>query len=695
MDRQTACYNRLGTNACRHSSRDSAKRLHSRRPPTLKHKPQWKAPAELLLPILVAPVNCQIDCQQVVEVRIYQLTQFCRDQQCYQLVSQMPVAEPEEYFVLSTLMGESRLADASRSLPLTKLQRSGENAPPGGNWFNLLGQVASGDTSVTYGQVIHYNPEQLHLSVMLQWRSPNKSQPYWKNITGKATPELVVTQTVGLEPHFEVYQLQPRKFLPNPIYLEEISLAQPAFDTPAYRNAMILARSGLWSSALPWLQLQKQKNWSPVAQAQLDVIQLHAQVTAAQAKQAWASPSSTILAQLIDGRWAKALGLFQAANAEAVREIARLLRTDSGGLWRRVEAALRVNPKDSSVKAWGALLLANQQDRSKAIAWLQQRSPSTLTNTAQHKFLDHLDAAFAQASLPSNHLSQIVGTAQLVKAVNPKAWLQPQAIADTNPLLQQREAQQVWYQIQVAVFNDGQRWRQTPFSVPLSMSEPAEQLWNDLGLRSDPQIQITAWSGEGRQDSTIATVKAVSYRGGVIQLLAAGEALPAAQRSRPLAHTQAALHWLEPNSITVGELNQLQPQWVAAILPTLRREVLKSPQPLPSLPLLLNEMGDWSIQTLDLTGNSEPEAVLTIYEDLVEALKKPEPTPARDTKPSGPRTLIFSDTGALLYSEFSKDAGVSLSAIANLGDAGPVALVINGKTHYSIKRWSPQRRRFE
>jgi hypothetical protein len=57
--------------------------------------------------------------------------------------------------------------------------------------------------------------------------------------------------------------------------------------------------------------------------------------------------------------------------------------------------------------------------------------------------------------------------------------------------------------------------------------------------------------------------------------------------------------------------------------------------------------------------------------------------------------MIFSDTGALLYSEFSKDASTTLTAIADLGDGGPAALVINDPNTYSLKRWSPQRKRFD
>ncbi|MCA1993537.1 MAG: hypothetical protein LDL41_16070, partial [Coleofasciculus sp. S288] len=389
---------------------------------------------DLLLPIWASLPNCQTDCEQVVELRIYKPDQLRGQEQSYRLFTQLSIVGPEEYFVLSAPVStDSEDAGSSRSLPLTEFSRFDDKAPGDGFWFNLSGQRVTSGTPMAYGQVIHYNPDQTHLSVMLQWTSPEQRQPYWQEVTGGSTPEFIVNQTVGLEPHFKVYQLKPREFVPNPIYLEEISLAQPAIDTPVYRNALLLARNGLWSPALKLLKSQKNKKWSIEAEAQMAAIQLHAQVTEAQAKGAWASPSQQIFAHLLDGRWTDALQVFQMAEVGApIQEIAALLKSDSGALWNRVDAALKVNPKDEQVQAWGALILAAQQGRGKAIAWLKQRSPvatlastqETLTQEASaipiwiYPLLNHLEATSAISPV----MSQIVGHAQLIKTVNPKEW---------------------------------------------------------------------------------------------------------------------------------------------------------------------------------------------------------------------------------------------------------------------------------
>lgn len=708
-------------------------------------EPQTLDNSEILLPILFSPPTCQTDCEQIVELRIYQPTEKSGDEKHYRLAHQLPIAGPEEYFVFSSqAKGVSGNDNLARALPLTTLTRFDDTAPTEGIWFNLSGRRIASDTPMNYGQIIHYNPEQTHLSVMLQWTSPTEQSLYWQQVTGESTPELVINQTVGLEPNFKVYQLKPRDFAPDPIYLQEIPMAQPAINTQTYRNALILVRSGLWSPAWQLLQSQQKRSWSDAAQAQMDVIQMHAKITQSQAKQAWSTPSSSILANLIDGRWADAVRVFQATEVGApLQEIAALLQTDSGNLWERTEAALKVNSNDNDVKTWGALILSARQGRPKAIAWLKQLSSTKSdTNSQMRELLDRLDVALGRASVASSHSSQIVGTAQEVTKVNPADWLQLEdqnlnqatqqefapslgypnptptlpepgvtpspTVPIQKPLPLQKEAQQVWYQVQVAAFKDGQTWWQAPFSNLLLPPVPsAKQLEKYLGLDTDPQILITVLSAEGSEQSTIATIKAVSYRGGVIQLLAAGDPLftatpvtGASVKSQFLAYTDSALRWLEPSSMTFTELNQQYPGWVSDMFPALNSELVKGGQlkagAIKNVAQMLGEMRRWTVRLVELTGDNEPEVVLTLYDDLSETRKKPDGKSAvTDNQLYKPRTLIFSNMGVLLYSEYSKDANASLGAIADLGDGGPAALILEGKTNYSLKRWSSERNRFE
>jgi len=225
-------------------------------------------------------------------------------------------------------------------------------------------------------------------------------------------------------------------------------------------------------------------------------------------------------------------------------------------------------------------------------------------------------------------------------------------------------------------------------------------LWKLLGLETDSRIVLTVWQPDGTQNSIVATAKAVQLNNGVLQVLAAGESFPeinSQAKAVPyfLAHTQTALQWFEPNAIAISELNQQKPEWVSAILPKVWRELQLAGQVksgnIPSLSVMLQQTGNWSVQLIDLNGNKKPEAVLAISPDLIENLN----ASGKKNQPFKQRALIFSDNGALIYSEFTKNAKESLAAIADLGGGNLPTLLINDSKKYSLKAWSAQRKQIE
>lgn len=349
-----------------------------------KNKSAWDGSpvTDVLIPVLGKRPNCSSQCERMIELRLYQANTVAtalkgRSEQRYQLVNQFPIAGLEESFVIAPLV-DARSADQGSTtvLPLTKWQRFEGKVPGNGVWLVLSGEWDAGDATIAYGQIIHYNPEQLHLSSKLQWTSPAGHLPEWREITGGSTAELMVDQTIGMEPRFEIYQVKPLNFMPSPVQLEPISLAEFALGDRTYQTALTLARSGLWSESWQWLQSFQQtgkpRHWSAQAQAQMDLIRWHSQATATQANQSWASPSQQVLADLIDGRWANALQVFE-ASAETSLETRTMLKADIGRLEKRVKVALRINPGQLEAKTWGALWVAARTDRQRAIAWLKQQ----------------------------------------------------------------------------------------------------------------------------------------------------------------------------------------------------------------------------------------------------------------------------------------------------------------------------------
>jgi hypothetical protein len=312
--------------------------------------------------------------------------------------------------------------------------------------------------------------------------------------------------------------------------------------------------------------------------------------------------------------------------------------------------------------------------------------------------LEQLEIAIAETETPNNPLSQILGSANVLTNINPAEWLQLEApVGEKTPSLT-LEGQQVWYQVQIDTFNDGTTWQQAPFSnlkVPLVKS--AKQLWKVLGLNTDGHLLITIPQPGSDKPMVMATVKAVQLQGRAIKLLAAGEALAEVapkNNSRLLAHAQTALRWLEPNFATWADLNQIQPKLISAMLPKLWQElqnVAVAPSKSPIPPEILQQIGRFSVQQIDLNANNQPDFVVTINQEFLTALK----ISLKDKQQFLPHTVIFSDTGSVIYSEFSTDSQQSLTGIAGLGVTESTALVVNQLNNYSLKRWSSKKQKFE
>lgn len=342
-------------------------------------------PPPLLLPILQRQPNCTGEpCNQIVTLRLYR-PEGAADRPtdiAYHLLREFTLEGLPESLVIAPLVeGNPRLAASNRPLPFTSLQPFRGLIPRTGLWFTLVGEYAFGDTTVRYGQVLHFNPGRLYLDLSEQWSSPSGKLPEWQPFTGGGDPELVVDRTVGLEPHYEIYRITSRHFLLDPIHLEPISLVDPALELPTYRDAVLLARSGLWSAAqarlAPLAQQQKQAKqpWPEDAQAQLDLIELHARLMQVQADTTWASPGQATIVALLDGRWSQALQQLETIDSWP-SDIFPAITGDPVRLWRRVEASLRFLPEEQSARIWAAIIMAARYDRDRAQQWVTENSAS-------------------------------------------------------------------------------------------------------------------------------------------------------------------------------------------------------------------------------------------------------------------------------------------------------------------------------
>ncbi len=335
-----------------------------------------------LLPVFRQRHNCHSDCKNIVELRLYHLATDFEWQSLYKkyyhLTTQFSVTGPEEYEVIAPLVDANVEENPGSSIPLpiTEIGRFEKDAPGPGIWYYLRGKRSSGTNLTAYGYILHYNPKRRNLRPMIFWTSPTGDLPQWKQVTNGGDKELIVRQTIGLEPRLRIYQVEPSKFVVNPIKLSEISLKPPALKHKAYQDALLIARNGLWTPAYEWLKFiekQQKPKISSVAKAQIDLIRLHSQLTTKIADSSWASPSQQVLAYLIDGRWGQALKVFEASSQNAA-EIRTLLKADKGRIESRIDAALEINPNRPEVQAWKALMIASRQGTFQAYGWLNTQS---------------------------------------------------------------------------------------------------------------------------------------------------------------------------------------------------------------------------------------------------------------------------------------------------------------------------------
>ncbi len=349
---------------------------------------EMKTASDIAMPILKKDAagaaqqgasGCDEPCESIDQLRIYRslqlpgLIRLFLSKPYFRLTDVIAIRGPSGADLLAPDQNPLISAGSDQPLPLTQSDVYNP-APQPGLWLRLTGLQTQGSSVSTYGQIFYFDPRRERLDLMTNWVSPPGEVPQWQQVTGDNVPELVVNQTVGLEPQYAIYKLKMTDGVAH--QLQPITLMEPALDAPAYLDGLTLAKSGLWTPALTLLKQSKQDNskrWNPAAQAQLDYIQLHANVTQAQANQPSASTVQRILGYLVNGSWSPALDVLR-SDRSARAEVREMLLSDTGRLANRIDAALKVSPGDTSVVIWGALLRMVRGSEAQAIAWTQRQS---------------------------------------------------------------------------------------------------------------------------------------------------------------------------------------------------------------------------------------------------------------------------------------------------------------------------------
>ena len=620
--------------------------------------PQADNPKAWLYPIL-SP-----DGRTIRELWVYQVRGNRR-----QRVDQVSIRPMRESFITTPLVGTaSQVAsvDSKATLSSVRLisgQASGKSDP----WLLLEGQRRYGNITMRYGQILSYQPQNQRLHRLLNWSSSAGQPPQWQT-SSTGSDQLVINQTVGLRPSFLLYQLVPN----DPPQLKEVSLYSSVYNsdlgTSLYEKALKLAQGAVWSHSLQMMESAKTaigQDWSAGAQAQLDLIRLHAQRTKAQTEQTWSSQQQHILAYLIDGQWDQALKALEDQPAIYDATLKRLER-DFDSLWRGVTTHLQVHPNDVSTQIWGAMLVASRQSPEAGEAWLKKRTSSNST-LERLQALGKPDGAVADtvptsqvaaAPLPdtAGRYLSLIGQATAVSAPG-NGWLRSQTLP--NPL-----PGQTWYQIDVQLLQDSSGWGLLPGNLT------AANFWAEsLSLRRQAQLFNNNQLAGG---ITIHGVKGSSSR---LSLLAIGPQV----EGTTLVTASNSLRWLPTLPW------QTAPALPAAVENTLADDTVPLTAPDPN-----GGMTDTIGQQLGLTAEQTAEvypyldyARLDINADLTpEHIFSVSPgVPAELSLPQG-KTLIFSDSGNLLYSDVNQQH--RLLAVMERNSKQPAMLLIDQGNRYSL-----------
>ncbi|MBE9080181.1 hypothetical protein IQ241_23315 [Romeria aff. gracilis LEGE 07310] len=611
--------------------------------------------ADLIFPVLQASSDSGGD-PTLVELRIYRpqgRTSADQVRQFQLTIDPVPVQPPQLSVVAAPLANTAlSVAASNQKAPFSRLSLF-PNPLGDADWILLSGSQTRGKLEIAYGQLLHYSPRSAQFNQLLTWTSPAGKVPIYQALDGNGPPELLVEQTVGLEPQLQAYRLNPGQ----PPIIERVSLSERVIDQPPgslYDKGLLLARSGLWSPALQIMRTAKERlgsDWKPAAEAQIGLIAAHAEVARDQSQRTWSRLDQQVLANLLDGRWTEALNLLE-ANPGTYDSLRDLLKADANRLQPRFRAFDQAYPNVAEAQIWAALMIVAQADDDQGKAWLAQRTADPAIRDRFQKILTRAAGLPILSAAP--RFSHLMGSARPAQATD--TWLTP---AGQPAVL---KAGQTWYDVAVTGLYASQ-W-QSPATAALPTE--AKSLWATLGLADQPQLWLI--TPDHPTQPLNLTVSGYRRLVGELRLLATGPALAETANSAqpPIAITPGSLQRIE--TLPGAPLSQL----LAANEPW--RTVLYG-----RLVELLGESAiapAAQIQTypLDMTGDGQPEMLLSLdSRDFPEAF----PTPT-----SQPRTLIFTLSGNLLYDDLTQPQTVI--GFSQPLPTSPAALLLQQEAGYSL-----------
>lgn len=562
-----------------------------------------------------------------------------------------------------------------------------------GTWLTLEGTWQQQGLTLRYGHLIYVDPQSQRLDLIEPWSSPVNHLPQWVDLDGDGPSDLIIDETLGLEPALRGLQVLPG----SPPRVQSVSWLRVPVDAGAktvdYRQALRSARSGLWHPAQAQLaQLKTALGWNPMAEAQLRLIKRHAAITRHQADQDWSTLTQQMLALIIDGRWEAALAILE-ANPDLVPAVVNRLGADQGRLWNRISAAAALPDPEPAVYVWGGLAIKAQQrqrpSRDGATSdWLDRQPVPAVARQRLATVLTALATAEAQ---PLARVKQAENTPTTVPtpdsgrptiAIAPVAAFIGQARAISAPTGGYAAPGQSldaslgqWYAIDLRARYQNQLWQRGTLTLP-SNAAP-EAVWSAVQSSTQPLPQLLHWVSPAAGLPSPLTVRGLKLTNGAPVLLATGPAVSESPLP-PLAFSQGALMW--PHA------DWRQRPEVSAIAAPIARAIFGNQPPPADFAESLAQIAQHS---LDLTGNGQVERLLIWDEAAVGQLQ----IWGVRVEGSFPKTIILSADNQVLYNDIV--APQTLLAVTNPAKGLPVGLLVYRAGQYELLPWQATAQRFE
>ncbi|PZV04140.1 MAG: hypothetical protein DCF32_12745 [Leptolyngbya sp.] len=563
-------------------------------------------------------------------------------------------------------------------------------APPiatDGLWLTLEGSWQQQGLTLRYGQLLHVDPQAQRLELLAPWSSPVNRPPQWADLDGDGPSDLVIDETVGLEPALRGFQVTPGP------RLQSVSWVRVPVDAGAhaghYQQALRLARGGLWHPAQTQLANLKPalgQGWNPAAEAQLRLMARHGAISRQQAEQDWSTPSQHIMALLIDGQWEPALTRLE-TSPELLPTLLNRLAVDQGRLWNRISAAAALPDPPPAVYVWGGLALKAQQNQPSnrdgaTLDWLNRQPVPVIARQRLAKVL----ATLTTAQTPSVASAKPGATAAIAPRQSPSAGavgntaLPPLTalIGQARPISAPESGYAApgqaldaalgqWYAIDLRAVHQNQVWQPGTGALP-AQTTPA--VWAMVQPAAQASPQLLRWISPTTGVSAPLIVRGLSLTNGTTTLLATG---PAASASAlpPLVFSQGALMWLDASQGETAE-----PGAIAAA-------IFGNP------PLPVEAMADVAQHSLDLTDDGQIERVLTWDGAALMQLKNWR----TQVETTFPKTIILDADNRLLYSDMF--ASQTVVALTNPAVGGSVGLLVYRAGGYELLSWQTAERQFK